>query len=45
VVGKGETLYGLARRYNVTVDALMRANNLTADNKLQAGQTLVIPSR
>lgn len=44
-VSKGDTLYGLARRHNVTVDALMRANNLTPDYKIRAGQSLIIPRR
>ena len=43
VVGKGETLYSLARRHNVKVEALMKANNLSAD-KIQAGQTLILPA-
>ncbi|MFM9941719.1 MAG: LysM peptidoglycan-binding domain-containing protein [Hyphomicrobiaceae bacterium] len=46
VVAKGETLYAIARRHNVSMDALMRANNLSAvNNKIQAGQTLIIPAR
>ncbi len=45
VVGKGETLYAIARRHNVSVAALMQANNLTAESKLLAGQNLVIPTR
>jgi LysM repeat protein len=44
VVGRGETLYAIARRHNVRVETLMQANNLTTD-RIQAGQTLVIPVR
>jgi len=41
-VQPGETLYSIAARYGVTVDALMQANNLTS-GYLYAGQTLRIP--
>lgn len=43
VVKKGDSLYSIASRFNVTVDELKRANNLTS-NLLNIGQTLVIPS-
>jgi membrane-bound lytic murein transglycosylase D len=42
-VAARETLYGIARRYGVTVDALKAANRLTSD-ALRTGQTLVIPA-
>ncbi|MFL5539481.1 MAG: LysM peptidoglycan-binding domain-containing protein, partial [Longimicrobiaceae bacterium] len=42
-VAAHETLYGIARRYGVTVDALKAANRLTGD-ALRVGQTLVIPA-
>jgi LysM repeat protein len=42
-VQPGETLYGIATRYGVTVDALRAANGL-ADNTVLAGQTLTIPA-
>jgi len=41
-VKSGDNLYAIAGRYNVTVDALKKANNLTS-NLLSIGQTLVIP--
>ena len=41
-VASGETLFGLARRYGVTVDAIRRANALETD-QLRVGQRLVIP--
>lgn len=43
VVKSGDTLYGIANRYGVTVDELKRLNNLTT-NTLSIGQTLKIPS-
>jgi hypothetical protein len=45
VVQPGDTLRGIAERNGVTVEALLRANNLTpaaADN-LRIGQELIIP--
>ena len=40
----GDTLYGVARTYGITVDELKRANNLT-NNILTVGQVLNIPSQ
>ncbi len=42
-VAQGESLEQLARRYNLTPDALLRANNLTANDTLVPGQVLIIP--
>ncbi len=41
-VQRGDTLYGLAGRYNTTVNDIIQANNLTSD-VLYIGQTLTIP--
>ena len=43
-VGEGETLWGIARRYETTVDSLRRANDLDADEQIQPGQKLSIPA-
>jgi LysM repeat protein len=43
VVQPGDTLTAVAARYNVTIDALATANNLTVTTRLQVGQQLVIP--
>lgn len=42
-VGDGETLWGIARRYETTVESLRRANNLDEDDQIQPGQKLRIP--
>ncbi|TNJ62728.1 LysM peptidoglycan-binding domain-containing protein [Paenibacillus hemerocallicola] len=43
VVQPGDTLYAIASRYGVTVQALMQANGLTSPGQLYAGQTIFIP--
>lgn len=43
IVKPGETLYGLARQYNISVDALSAANPQTKDG-LKEGMVLVIPA-
>ena len=41
-VSKGDTLWNIAKRYNVSVDDIMKANNLTS-TLLSLGQQLIIP--
>lgn len=43
VVKSGDSLYSIARKYNTTVNDLMKYNNLTS-NLLSIGQTLKIPT-
>ncbi len=43
VVQPGDTLYGLARRFGTTVQAIMTANGMTS-TYLRAGQTITIPA-
>ena len=43
VVAKGDNPYSLAKKYNITQAALMKANNIDDPKKLKIGQTLVIP--
>jgi LysM repeat protein len=44
VVRAGDTLFSIARRFGVTVQAIMVANNLTSTN-IRPGQQLYIPPR
>ena len=43
VVAKGETLGGIAARYNVSVASLKSANGIKDERKLAVGQKLAIP--
>ena len=42
-IQSGDTLSGIAQRFNVSLDALLAANRLTANTTLRIGQALVIP--
>ena len=42
VVTKGDTLYSIAKKFNISIDKLKELNNLT-DNMLSIGQKLIIP--
>ena len=44
IVARGETLTSIAKMYKVTVDELQQANHIEDGRKLQAGQTIVIPT-
>ena len=39
----GDTLYGISRKFGVTVDAIIAANNLANPSLIQPGQVLIIP--
>jgi LysM repeat protein len=43
-VARGETLTSIAKMYKVTVDDLQNANHIEDGRKLQAGQTIMIPT-
>ena len=43
-VARGETLTSIAKMYKVTVDELQNANHIEDGRKLQAGQTILIPT-
>lgn len=44
-VKRGDGLIKLARQYNVPVEALAQANDISSSTSLQVGQELTIPSR
>ena len=44
-VKAGDTLYSIAKKYNVTVAALAKANNITNYNLIRVGQVLTIPGK
>lgn len=43
-ISKGETLYSIARKYDVSVGSLLQANELSRNSKIQAGHYLIIPA-
>ena len=43
-VEPGDTLWSLSRRYRVSVDDFVRANDLANPNRLSVGDTLIIPA-
>jgi len=44
VVAAGETVYGLAKTFNVPAEAILSANGIKDPSKIKAGQKLLIPS-
>ena len=42
-VEKGDTLYSISRKYQITVAELRTANNLSENDIIKAGQKLIIP--
>jgi LysM repeat protein len=44
IVARGETLTSIAKMYSVSVSDLQKLNHIDNPLKLQAGQTLLIPS-
>ena len=43
-VARGETLTSIAKMYKVSIDELQKANHIEDGRKLQAGQTITIPT-
>jgi len=43
IVKPGDTLYNIAKRFNITVDSLKEKNNLN-NNLLKIGETIIIPN-
>lgn len=44
IVQSGDTLNAISRRFNVSLDDLLAANNLTSDSILHVGQKIVVPN-
>jgi LysM repeat protein len=44
LVQSGDTLSAISRRFNVSLDDLLAANNLTEDSILHVGQKIVVPT-
>src|SRR5690606_19255808 len=44
-IASGESLYTIARKYDVTTQAIVQANNLGSPDKIFVGQQIVIPGR
>ena len=42
-IRRGETLYGIGLKYNMTWDRIAQANNITTPNRIFAGRVLCIP--
>lgn len=42
-VARGDTLWDIARKYDVTVNSLVRANGLRSGNLIRIGQVLALP--
>lgn len=45
VIESGESLYTIARRYNVTAQAIVQANGFSSPDKIFVGQRIIIPGR
>lgn len=43
IVQSGDTLSAVARRFNTTVEALLRANNIPDPDRIRTGQELIVP--
>ncbi len=46
-ISKGDTLSAIARRYNVSIAAIMQLNNMTTDQaqRLSIGQRIILPAK
>ncbi|XP_024395520.1 uncharacterized protein [Physcomitrium patens] len=42
-VHKGDTLWGISRKYNVTVEALMATNGIKDGDNIAAGESIMVP--
>ena len=44
-IASGESLYTIARRYDVTTQAIVQANGLSSPDRIVVGQAIIIPGR
>ncbi len=44
-IASGESLYTIARRYDVTTQSIVQANGLSSPDKIVVGQRVIIPGR
>lgn len=44
IVAKGDTFYGIARRHSMSVDELLKLNNMKSSDTLKVGQVLQVPT-
>ncbi|SHE71481.1 M23 family metallopeptidase [Devosia limi] len=44
-IASGESLYTIARRYDVTTQAIVQANGMSSPDKIVVGQKVIIPGR
>jgi LysM repeat protein len=44
-VKKGETLFGIGKKYKISVEELLKLNNLSSGQKLRIGQKLLISTK
>jgi murein DD-endopeptidase MepM/ murein hydrolase activator NlpD len=44
-IASGESLYTIARRYEVTTQSIVQANNLSSPDRIVVGQKVIIPGR
>jgi len=44
-IASGESLYTIARRYDVTTQAIVQANGMSSPDKIVVGQAVIIPGR
>ena len=45
VVGEGDTLWKLAKKYNTTIDELVKINSIENIDYIEVGSKLIIPGR
>ena len=45
VITKGDTLWSLAKKYNTTVDAIVKMNSIENPDSIEVGDKLIIPGR